>query len=303
VPLRKSIYHFFFSESDPITLAVFRIVMGIFIFVMLLALFPNWQTYYGPGGVRPEPAIPTPESLFILTEGWIPISLFWWIGILSSIALIVGWNTRFFTIVLFFLQTSMNHANSMMVNGEDLILRMLLFYSIFAPLGATLSLDSRYYRSNFSIWPLRLMQINIALIYFFSLPVKLRSDISWLNGEAIYWVMMTSTWSRWSWQQWFYDGTLSKILTYSTVLVEGSFPFLIWFKKTRMPILIAISLFHIGLGVGLKNVSFFSFSMVCAFILFIPPKNIRNLIKYFQNSNLGKRFAYTYSNQTNNLEA
>ena len=281
---------FFFAEFDPAPLALFRIIFGIFLTVMFLALAPNWVKYYGPGGVRPEPAGYNGWSLFVWTQQWIPIAVYWYLGLLASIALAIGWKTRWSVVCLFIIQSSMNHADPMTINGEDLVIRLLLFCAIFAPLGQRFSIDRWLLLKKhphsvqvFAIWPLRLMQVNIALIYAFSLPLKLAADTSWWNGEAIYWVMMTSTWNRWPIHHLFYNEILSNLITYSTVFIEGSFPILIWFKKTRIPILAAISGFHLGLAILLQHVSFFSISMICAFILFIPAKHINSMIQFFTN--------------------
>jgi hypothetical protein len=281
--LTQTFKRFFFSEFDPIVLSFFRMIFGMYLIIFYIALFPNWENYYGPGGVRPELPQMLSWSLFDLTQNWISVSIYWWLGFICSLAFTLGWMTRISTILLFLIQSSMNHSNPMMVNGEDLVIRMLLFYSIFSPLDYSISISNflnapKQNRRLPWIWPLRLMQINITLIYAFSLPLKLAADPSWLNGEALYWVMMTSTWNRWPWQSFFYDGYLSKVLTISTVLVELSFPFLIWFERTRIPILVAITFFHFGLGIGLQNVSFFSFAMVCSFVLFIPEEVLYRFI-------------------------
>jgi hypothetical protein len=303
---------FFFDEFDPASMGLFRIIFGLFLIIMFIALFPNWNTYYGRSGLRPDPVGGLEWSIFLLFQNELPIFIYWWIGFFAACAFTLGWKTRMVTVILFIIQTSMNHANPMMVNGEDLVIRMLMFYGIFSPLGFTYSLDRLFTKNDCSrpclVWPLRLMQINIALIYAFSLPIKLASDPSWWNGEALYWVMMTSTWNRWPWQKLFYNGILSKIMTVSTVIVEGLFPILVWFRPTQIPLTALIALFHIGLGLALQNVTFFSFSMVCSFVLFIPGSKIRLFIQKIENlscwsplsfAELGKPFARDQTHLSN----
>ena len=174
-----------------------------------------------------------------------------------------------------------------------MIIRALLFYSLLAPLGDRYSVDHlirRHAEMQKTIihsdgrppcraaWPLRLMQINVVLIYAFSLPHTLLSDSSWLNGEALYWVFMSSLWNRWPVQGIFYNGILSSLMTYSTALIEGLFPILVWIPKTRLPILIAITLFHLGIALFLNNLTFFSLAMICSFALFIPGQKLASLV-------------------------
>lgn len=276
---------FFFSDYDPAALGLFRIIFGLFLAVAFAALFPNWDAYYGPGGLRLEPAGADGWSAFVWTQRWIPISFFWYLGFLASLALTIGWKTRWMVATLFVVQSSMVHANPLVVNGEDLVIRMLLFYGFFAPLDYSFSLD-QWIRLRKGIntrppaqWPLRLMQINIALIYAFSLPQKLVADASWYNGEALYWVMMNSTWNRWAvLQPLAYHPHVTAIMTFSAVLAEGLFPILVWFRRTRAPILVAITLFHVGLAVLLQYVTFFSLAMACSFLLFVPGEAISSLL-------------------------
>lgn len=264
---------FFFSRFDPAPLGLFRIALGLLLIAVFVALYPNWTDYYGPGGMRPEPSELWGWSVFAGSPKWLPTRAFWWVGMGSAAAFTVGWHTRFFTVSLYLLQSSMSHTGVTVVHGDDMVIRMLLFYGMFAPLGHRYSVDSARARQSPEpprVWPLRLMQINIALVYAFSLPRKLLADPSWSNGEALYWVLMSTLWNRWPIQSLFYDGTLSRIMTLSTVAVEASFPILIWFPRARIPVLAAIASFHLGLAVLLQNVSFFSLAMLCSFTLFLP---------------------------------
>ena len=162
--------------------------------------------------------------------------MWWGIGFLASLAFTVGWQTRLATIALYVLEMSMIHCNRFIINGEDLVFRVLLLYSCFAPLNASLSVD-RWLRDQRLkargkpmeaprplIWPIRLMQINIALIYVISLPNKLVDDIAWRNGDAIYLVMTSNLWSRGIWPQLYY-GWLGKVATYWTILTRGIVPY------------------------------------------------------------------------------
>ena len=72
--------HFFFDEIDPAPLGLFRVLIGSLITVSFIALYPNWQNYFGPGGMRIEPANLAGWSLFAWNPGWFPFQIFWWFG-------------------------------------------------------------------------------------------------------------------------------------------------------------------------------------------------------------------------------
>ncbi|HWZ95057.1 MAG TPA: HTTM domain-containing protein [Opitutaceae bacterium] len=275
---------FFFSPFDPLPLSMFRISLGVLITMAYFCLAPNWNAYYSDNGVG-GPYIDS-WSIFYFTKGVIPLDLFWWIAVAASLGFTLGYKTRVCTIVLYILEVSMIHSNRMIVNGEDFTCRMLLFYSCFTDLGRALSLDA-WLKAKKKIpvsndpsawpvaWPIRLMQINFALIYVISLPNKIVDDHAWLTGDAIYLSIVSNMWSRWPWPGIFYGGMLSKIMTYMTVLAEGTFPVLVWFNKTKMYSIALLASLHIGIAIMLQNVTFFTLSMVASLCMFIPGKMLR----------------------------
>jgi hypothetical protein len=275
---------FFFSPFDPLPLAMFRLSLGWLILVCYLCLAPNWNAYYSDHGVGG--AYSDTWSIFYYTEGIIPLSLFWWIGLAASIGFTLGYQTRACTIILYIIEVSMIHSNRMIVNGEDFTFRMLLFYSCFTDLGKALSLDAWVKAKKKPItssdssawpaaWPIRLMQINFVLIYVISLPNKMVDDVAWLNGDAIYLSIVSNMWSRWPWPGLFYGGVLSKIITYTTVIGEGTFPILVWFDKTKIYSIALLASLHLGIAIMLQNVTFFTLSMVATLWIFIPGKMLR----------------------------
>ena len=285
-----------FQPIDPFSAGLFRIALGLLLSVMFAALYPNWERYYAAGGLLSlhDPALPRlPEDwwcVFRWTDGIVPIGAWWWLGLLAGLAFTVGWHTRVATIILYVLQTSMIHRNLMIVNGDDLVFRMLLFYGCFAPLGAALSVDQWLKRRRAVggsappdtvqplIWPIRLMQINIALIYLISLPLKLTDSLGeWLRGDAIYWAMMNAQWGRWPGAPVFYahGPIVSQLATYGSAAIEAAFPLLVWFAPCRPYVLWMITALHLGIAVAIPNVLFFTLSMACAFLLFVPAETSR----------------------------
>ena len=295
---------FLFSRFDPLSVSFFRISLGLLMFVMFIANYPNWERFYGSDGIISLNDMDLPKRIqdwwcaFYWTEGKIPIIVYWWIGIISTITFTIGWQTRISTIILYVLQTSMIHRNLLIVNGDDLVFRMLLFYSCFAPLNHCLSVDSWLSKRKSGglgtkelplIWPVRLMQINIALIYVISLPYKVFDDPAWLNGEAIYWTVTSSMWSQCPFPELFYkcDCLLSKIFTWGTILIEGSFPILVWFEKTKLIVVALVTSLHLGIAFMVPNVAFFTLSMVCSFWVFVPGEMLRE----FFSKKVGKYFS------------
>ena len=285
---------FWFSRFDPVSVSIYRILLGFLMFIFYLASYTNWERFYAYNGIFSlDPNTLTTMdwwSIFSYTEKYVPVKLFWWVGCISTIAFTAGYKTRLATVILFILQSSMNSRDSIAVNGEDLIFRMVLFYSCFSPLGYCLSVDSYLKKKSGKvlntvselplIWAVRSMQINIAMIYLVNIPNKLTDDFAWINGEAIYWTMANNMWSREIFTDWFYKWNclLSKIASYGTLFVEGSFPFLVCIQSTKLFSVISLMLLHIGITFLIPNVTFFTLSMVCALWVFIPPEITRKIL-------------------------
>ena len=140
-----------------------------------------------------------------------------------------------------------------------------------------------------------MMQVNIALIYAISVPYKLVDDVAWVDGTALYWATHSNLWTRWPSFPLFYSPFLIKVMTYGTILVEGSFPLLVWFRPTRLLIIIAMASMHIGIAIMLQNVTFFTLAMVCSFWVFVPAPMLRQVGRkvmgyaYSANDVSGKR--------------
>jgi hypothetical protein len=284
-----------FRPFDPVSVGVFRVCLGLLLLTFLTAHAANWDRNYSPDGIRsldamdPTRAHQSRLSVFYWTEGKVPVEAFLWVGIFGAVCFTVGLGTRPVTLLLFVLLTSMSHANKYLISGEDIVFRMLLFFGCFAPLGRALSVDAWLRRrllpnaagrAEPSVWAVRLMQVNIALVYALSVPRKLDGDAAWLDGTAIYWTMLDTTWSRGPWPEVF-QGTrgvvLSAVATYGTLLFEAAFPLLVWFRPLRLYVLAALAALHLGIALFMQNLVFFSLAMVCSFWLFVPPETTRRI--------------------------
>ena len=71
--------------------------------------------------------------------------------------------------------------------------------------------------------------------------------VLWQKGVAIYYILQNEEYSHPFWKSLIENNDfLITFLTYSTIGIQISYPFLIWNKNTRLLILIAICFFHLG---------------------------------------------------------
>lgn len=277
---------FWFAPLYPVPAALFRISLGALICLMYLALYPNWEVYYAANGMLslgdPAPGAPPVDvwSVFYLGDGVVPVGVWYWLGLGAALSFTIGWWTRVSATVLWVLQCSLVHRNPAVVNGEDLVVRMLLFYCCFAGLGAALSVDAARRPPGARtppIWPIRLIQINVCLVYVFTQSHKVFGDVVWRNGDAMYYTMVSRIWSRWPWPALYYDGLVSSLSTYGSLLIEIGFPIAVWFRRPRPWVVLAIASVHVAIAAALSNVGFFSLSMVCSFWAFLTTDDLRRL--------------------------
>src|SRR6185503_12023583 len=76
---------------------------------------------------------------------------------------------------------------------------------------------------------------------------------------------------------------LSKLATWSSLVVEVAFPLLVWTKKFRVWVILGLMAFQIGIALLLSGVQVFSLCMLVALVLFLPSEEthrfFRSLIK------------------------
>lgn len=284
---------FWFSRLDARPLAMFRIAIGGLFSIWFLFILPNWHRFFAGDGIVslvsadfPNNRVNGPLSLFHWTEGWLPIEIFWPIAFAFCLAFTFGFYTRISTFGLLLMINAMVHRNPYIVHGEELVIRMCLLYCLFMDLGSVWSIDAwrrkqqgKTERTTILAWPIRMMQINICLIYLISLPFKFYDDAGWVTGDAFHWTVASEMWGLGGmyWITLWGGGIVRKLFTFYTVIIETLFPTLVWFKPCRRYVLAGIAALHIGIGLLVPNVSFFTFSMVCTFMAFLAAEDVNLL--------------------------
>jgi predicted DCC family thiol-disulfide oxidoreductase YuxK len=217
---------------------------------------------------------------------------FYGLFLLCCAALMLGWRTSFVKWIVLVGHISCVYRNPMLTYGVDWIVASLLFILCAAPVGRALSLDrvravraakggdleARLppYRSAWAGACTRLMQIQMAVIFFYSALSKLEAEI-WLNGDAVWIVFTTDE---------YYNRIILDVLashywlvnlaTYGTILIEIAFPFLIWQRATRPYLLAAAIFLHLQFGL-LMGLFYFSFVMIMGHMSFVRPQWLARL--------------------------
>jgi hypothetical protein len=201
------------------------------------------------------------------------------------------------------------HRNPVALFGQDTMMNLCLFYLMFAPCGATWSIDwlvNRYRAGRDALAAgrrppvdagprplvsanvvIRLIQINYCMMYLSAGLSKLKGN-SWWNGTAVWYTMTNPEFSPlhlpafryalvWLCQDHnrFWWEAYMNVMNVFTLTLEIGFPFLVWTRLRPVWVFGAI-LLHLGiaLNMGLVVFSLFMFALLLAWM---PAGAIRNV--------------------------
>lgn len=176
-------------------LAALRISLALLLLADVLLRARFLRAFYTDAGVLPRSLLaerfPTFAALSVHAlsgDAWFQAVLFVAAAALAC-SLAVGYRTRTVTLLSWLLLVSLHARNPMVLNGGDSLLRRLVFWSIFLPLGGRWSLDA--VRSGARERPRRVatvaaaaLLIQVVLVYATNAVYKHRGP-AWRDGTAI----------------------------------------------------------------------------------------------------------------------
>jgi hypothetical protein len=314
---------------DARALAALRISLGVLVFADLLLRAQDLTAFYTDAGVLPRELLREQFPVFarlslhaVSGSAWLQAFLFLVAGA-SALALLVGYRTTPATVVSFVLLVSLHARNPLVLNAGDSVLRRLLFWSIFLPLGRRWSVDAiRAERDRIGVRTASLrdrvrdatpslreafdgkdtdnadtrmvvgvasaaLLVQVVIVYTANAAFKLRGD-SWVRGDAIRYALG---------------------LDQLTVLLGDAltqFPLLLGFLDrvwlgllvssvmlvllTGRPRAVFASLFvgmHVGMALTMR-LGIFPFVSIAALIPFLPPEFWNVAERRFRKSRVGR---------------
>lgn len=250
---------FFMDPLDLQILIFVRAGVGVILVLCVTLLWPDRGLLFGSDSLLPPSASaqvldPDAYGLYqVFPDHPVTISVALATLGLSGAFLVLQYQVRLAAALAFVGLVLVQHANCLIFDAEDTVLRLFCFFLIFAPVKRTVKdhngknlRHSRKPHYFFPAWPLRLFQIQICLIYLASAIHKSNSD-EWLNGSAVYLVLRLDDMTRFPVPD-FITGswTLQALLGWGVIAFEFAFPLLVWGTRTRIPMLMIACLFHLG---------------------------------------------------------
>ena len=186
---------FWFKSIDARQYAALRIAFGGLSVVYLLGLLPYVETQFsGLGWLRDIQQIAVQNggswSLFFIQAGAKATTLAYaivWMGIIAAFMLMIGWQSRLAATITWLVWVSLWNRNPLLLDGDDAILKLMCFYLMLSSCGNCWSVDAclQIKPQQVSVWPLRLIQFQIALILCLRLGKIPQSRMAGWNNYAI----------------------------------------------------------------------------------------------------------------------
>lgn len=285
----KHIDDWFFKKQDSWPLAVFRIALGLTMLLKLLFLFDEielWFSDYGMLDLASSQKILVVPRLnlfeyFSLFQSITVAKTIWLLAFLFSITFCLGIYARLSAFFAYVLLTSLDHRNVLILQDGDSLLRVTLFWMIFAHSSHYYSLSSWIKRNvsrqntTASAWPLRAIQIQLCLVYISTFWHKTEGN-TWWDGTAVYVVSQLSDFQRFDIWGLYSSWVTIKLATWITLAFEGLFPLLIWFQDTRRWFLALGLIFHLGLEWHL-SIPLFQWIMISSYCVFLKKEDVAKL--------------------------
>ena len=267
------------------SLALLRMGLAIAILTDLWWRAPDIAAHYSDQGVLPRTTLlgglldPWYWSIHALSGQPFVQGLLFASAALLAIALLAGYRTRLVTIASWALLVSLHHRNPALLFAADSVLRTMMFWAMFLPLGAAYSVDSAMNPRASSVPRQIFSGVTVALmvqqcfIYIFSAVFKTTSPIWWPDLTAVYYALSFDQYATvlGAWLLNFLP--LTKVFTAVALLLEWVGPlflFMPWRTHFfRTATVITFILLHIGFGLTL-HIGIFPFLSCITWLAFLP---------------------------------
>lgn len=279
------------AKHSTVSFALFRILMGVAMLVVLLPSLADRQYLWGVGSWWLNPETQRrgwwePLTMVFSKDSalWFDVAYFALIGLV--VVFILGWKTRWVTPVLVVFWVGLSTNSTLLNNGGDVLMRIVLLFAIFADLSRHFSVDAwlrRRAEARGAVQKVRFEWISpwmhntvlilccyqILLVYLVSSILKLQGE-EWIQGSALYYSLVIDEFrifpalSDSVWQ----STPLVMMGTWLALGVQLLFPLALLWKPSRYVAVMLITGVHLGIAV-LLGLWPFSLAMIALDLLLI----------------------------------
>lgn len=288
--------NFFFAPKPTEGIALFRIVWVSVLSLYFLFDLPNLTDFYGPHALI---SLEASKDHFRFPH----VNIFHWLGNSYNVLYIIigiygmalvsslfGFFTRSSLMIVLICLVSLHQRNIWLLSSSELLIRSITILLLCSPCGRALSLDSYFARKGegkrlpreWAPWALRLIQIQLSVVYIWTVWHKLKGD-TWFDGTALYYATRIEAMTNFPVPFLLDSIWFIKLSTWGTLLVELSLGILIWIKELRRPLIITGLIFHLGIEY-MMSIPFFEIVMMALLINFYTPEELKSFVMQIQAS-------------------
>lgn len=292
VCLGRGLVAFLSTPASARPLGVLRVGLAAILLLQALAIRGSVQELYGSLGVVQQPIIEALVPAGVPQANWLTNALaplgipeatclngLFLLYMLSLLALLFGWHTRAAAVLAWLTHLLFKMNGFATSYGVEEFAHIILFYSTFMPVGHALSLDRLAGRvpggpSSAARLSLRVLQLHLCVVYLSSGLWKASGE-QWWNGEAVWQALMRPDLAQMDFSWLAGLPWLALLACWGTLAVEVGYPFFIWHRRTRLPMILATVGFHAGIALSMGLVSFSAVMIlltVSAFLVSAQPQ-------------------------------
>ena len=291
---KRDWYDLWFKTVPTGPVGLVRMFMGLLILVGAMQIWPDRVAWFSDRGL-----LPTPDAIqynhlytdgprlitFLYGASDSAISVFLIAFMVAAFLMSIGLWTR---PAIFFVWLGLNamHNRNMVVNtnGGDQMELIFSAYLFMARSDGAFSV-SRLLRLRagkegeaapmMAVWPQRLMQIQVAVVYLSTFLHKANGD-QWQHGTAAYFPYAVQEFHRFP-VPWLSPEHLGfvQFSTYATLAIELALGTLIFVPRLRLYVLLAGVMLHLGIEYSL-NIPLFGFLMISSYCAFLKQTDLQN---------------------------
>lgn len=269
--------------ADLRSLALLRMAMALIVIMDISGRLANLKVHYSDEGIMPrsqlvDSFVKWRWSVNLINDTWEFQGLLMLLTIAAAIAMMLGYRTRVMVVLVWVLVVSLQVRNPFVLSGADTLLRVLLFWCMFLPLGAVWSLDARNRRPPITLSKRTLsfatvgIFLQICFMYWFTAILK--DSPEWrTDGTALYYALgaghITKPFGEWLHQ----FPELLRVLTHASLALEVLAPIMLfipfWNGPLRTAAVASVMAFHMGIFLTM-DVGIFPWTSALCMLCFLP---------------------------------
>lgn len=291
------------ASSRAIGLSILRVATAAIVLRNVIFFWPMSPELFGPHAIVPYDVYLQSLRVYDLVLISYPFQvpgaarILLAITFVCSFCFLLGILKRISGVGLILTLMILRMRNGFILDGSDNVIQVILPFLVFADSYKyfTYSLPQpRWYR-RLCIYARRStiiqtikyfsclgVMLQICYVYFFTALAKLQGRL-WQNGTAIYYTMRVDEFRATNWNIPLTSNHYFVVLgTYFTLLIELSFPFLVWFYQTKYFILLGGVALHVGIWIFMR-IDNFSWIMIASYAVFVTNADYGIIKQYLDN--------------------